>query len=94
MLNISVTHSLKLRLALIIGVLSLSTTLLLSHIVSSYSKHQVQSDRGSLIREVAVQMANRLSQDMNSRAQEILFLTSLNPIRDIATALAQKQALF
>lgn len=94
MFSTPITHSLKLRLVVIIGVLALGTTLLLSNIVSGYSKQQIQFDKGSLIREVAVQMANRLSQDMNTRAQEILFLTELQQIKDPVTPLGQKQALF
>ncbi len=94
MFGIPIKHSLKLRLVVIIGVMALGTTLLLSNIVSGYSKRQIQSDKGSLILEVAVQMANRLSQDMNTRAQEIRFLTELNLIKNPATPLGQKQALF
>ncbi|MDD2899139.1 MAG: EAL domain-containing protein, partial [Desulfuromonadaceae bacterium] len=90
----AIRHSLKLRLTVIIGALALFTTLMLSNLVGRYARQQIESDKGSLLREVAVQMANRLNQDMNSRAQEIQFLAALQQMRNSSTPPIEKQRLF
>ena len=73
--------SLRLRLVLFIATFSIISTLLLSHFVSRYSSNQIIHDQGLLLKEVALSMANRLGQDMNTRSAEIEFLAQMDLIR-------------
>jgi diguanylate cyclase (GGDEF)-like protein/PAS domain S-box-containing protein len=86
--------SLKLRLTLFICTFTILSTILLSHFVSLYSSEQIIKDQGLLLKEVALSMANRLGQDMNTRSAEIEFLTHMDLIRNQSVPLEQKLKIF
>jgi diguanylate cyclase (GGDEF)-like protein/PAS domain S-box-containing protein len=77
-----------------IGGLALLSTLALSQIASHLSRIQIEKDQSALLMGTANQMVSRLSQDMSNRADEILFLTHLDQVRDPNVAPEQKQTLF
>ncbi|MCU7836668.1 MAG: EAL domain-containing protein [gamma proteobacterium symbiont of Taylorina sp.] len=86
--------SLKLRLTFFICTFTILSTILLSHFVSQYSSEQIIKDQGLLLKEVALSMANRLGQDMNTRSAEIEFLAHMELIRNPSTPLEQKLKIF
>lgn len=87
-------HSLKTRLVLLIGAVALFSTLGLSQIAAHFGRQQIERDQSTLLNEMANRMVSRLSQDMSTRADEILLLTTLNPIRAPEVPLANKRRLF
>lgn len=87
-------YSLKFRLTIIIGLITVISTALVGHLASRYSQEQIQTDQSALLQEVVNNMASRLGQDMNTRAGEILFLTRMDMIRDPDVSLAKKRRIF
>lgn len=88
------TSSLKFRLALTIGLLALLSALGLSNVASQFSRTQLVKDQRTLLETVAQSMVSRLAQDMNSRGNEISFLSALDDIRDPRISSEKKRALF
>lgn len=87
-------YSLKFRLILIIGCITVTSMALVGQMASRYSREQIQLDQGALLQEVVNNMASRLGQDMNTRAGEIRFLTQMEAIRDPAVPLEKKRHIF
>lgn len=85
--------SLKWRLVISIGVLAIFSSLMLSQVASQLSRSQIESDQDHLLQNIAVRMAAQLSQDMSTRANEILFMTNLERIRDPNIPVEKKRAI-
>lgn len=85
--------SLKWRLVISIGVLAIFSALMLSQMASQLSRSQIESDQDHLLQNIAVRMAAQLSQDMSTRANEILFMTNLERIRDPNIPVEKKRAI-
>ncbi len=86
-------HSLKLRLVALISGAALAGSFALGGLISRVVEHQLERDKGQLLQQVATQMAGRLAIDLNTRAQEILFLAHLDPIRDTQRPIEAKRHL-
>ena len=87
-------YTLKFRLILIIGVITILTTVIDSNLSSRFSREQIRIDQNTLLQEVVNNMASRLGQDMHTRAGEIQLLTRMDAIRDPQGALAAKRKIF
>ena len=86
--------SLKFRLAVSIGLLAIISSLVLSQLASQLSRAQIEKDQSALLRNIAVRMSTQLSHDMSTRANEILFLSNQDRIRDPDFPLSGKRAIF
>jgi diguanylate cyclase (GGDEF)-like protein/PAS domain S-box-containing protein len=87
-------RSLKLRLALGIGLLALLSSAFISQLASQLSRAQIESDQEALLQTVARGMTKQLAQDMSTRAGEINFLANQDRIRDPAITPAKKREIF
>lgn len=85
--------SLKFRLAVSLGALALVSALLLSQFASVAGRHQIERDQSALLQNMAVRMASQFGHDMTSRANEILFLTGHDRIRDAAFPNGRKREI-
>jgi PAS domain S-box-containing protein len=90
----SVRSSLKLRLAISIGALALVSSMLMSQFASSLSREQIEHDQSALLQNIVVRMNSQLAQDMSTRANEILFLTGIDRIRDPKISAELKRGAF
>ena len=90
----SARSSLKLRLAISIGALALVSSLLMSQFASSLSREQIEHDQSALLQNIVVRMNSQLAQDMSTRANEILFLTGIDRIRDPKVSAELKRDAF
>jgi diguanylate cyclase (GGDEF)-like protein/PAS domain S-box-containing protein len=86
--------SLKLRLALGIGGLALVSALLISQFASQLSRAQIEKDQKALLLNIAVRMTSQLAHDMSTRANELLFLTGHDRIRDRQFPSEKKREIF
>jgi diguanylate cyclase (GGDEF)-like protein/PAS domain S-box-containing protein len=86
--------SLKLRLALSIGGLALISALLISQFASQLSRAQIEKDQKALLLNIAVRMTTQLAHDMSTRANELLFLTGHDRIRDSRFPAEKKREIF
>lgn len=86
--------SLKLRLALSIGALALVSSLLVSQFASQLSRTQIETDQSALLQNIAMRMASQLAHDMSTRANEIIFLTGHDRIRDPKFPAEKKRGIF
>ncbi len=89
-----VFSSLKLRLVVTIGVAAIVTSLLQSHFASTTSRSQIAVDQDTLLQNAATRMASQLAHDINTRADEIVFLAGLNPVRNPKISNEEKRSLF
>jgi len=76
-----------------IGILAFAVTLALSQVVSRNAQRQIEGDKANLLSRLAQGMADRLDQDMRTRAQQILFLSRSSLMATRETPLEEKRAL-
>ena len=88
-----IRSSLKVRLAVSIGLLAMVASVLVSLFASQLSRTQIERDQSALLRNFAVRMSTRLTHDMSARASELLFLAAHDRIRDPAVSAERKQAI-
>lgn len=74
--------SLRLQLVVTIGSLALLSGVLFSAVASQLARQQIELDQSALLSHVAARLSARLSQDLNARAKEMLFLSRLDQVRD------------
>lgn len=86
--------SLKVRLAIALGVMALASALVLSQVASYASRAQIERDQSALLQNIAVRMTSQLAHDMSARANEIAFLAGQDQVRDPKYSLEAKQAMF
>jgi PAS domain S-box-containing protein len=86
-------NSLKFQLVVVIGMCALVSALLFSALASRLSREQIDRDQSSLLQHVAQRMATQLAQDMNARAQELIFLTQLDQLRQPRTSADTQQVI-
>lgn len=86
-------NSLKIQLVVVIGIAALVGSLLFGALASRLSRGQIEHDQGRLLQQVAQRMVTQLAQDMNSRAQELLFVSQLDQLRQDSTDTAIEQAI-
>lgn len=86
--------SLKWRLALTIGLLALLSALGISRYAAYASRQQISHDQQALLQNIAVRMSTQLAHDMSSRANEILFLTNHDRVRERALSPERKRLIF
>lgn len=86
-------RSLKLQLVLVIGLLAFASSLLFAALAGHLSREQIETDQSALLQQVATRMSTQLAQDLNVRAHELLFLTSLEQMLDPLSPLSAKQDL-
>jgi PAS domain S-box-containing protein len=86
-------NSLKFQLIVVIGMTALVSALLFSTLASRLSREQIDRDQSSLLQHVAKRMATQLAQDMNGRAQELIFITQLDQLRQTTVTVEAKQGI-
>lgn len=86
-------NSLKFQLVMVISMTALVSALLFSSLASRLSREQIDRDQSSLLLHVAQRMAAQLAQDMNDRAQELVFLTQLDQLRQTRFPVEAKQVI-
>jgi len=86
-------HKLKVKLSLIIAIITLMMAITINLLVGHYSRGQIEQDQTTLLEQVALTMMSRLQQDMSVRANEILFLSQREMLRDASISVTQKQKI-
>jgi diguanylate cyclase (GGDEF)-like protein/PAS domain S-box-containing protein len=86
--------SLKARLVISIGAMALISALLVSQFASHLSRSQIEKDQSALLQNIAVRMTSQLAHDMSTRANEILFLTGHDRVRDPKYPTERKREIF
>ncbi len=78
---------------MMIGGLALLGVLSLSQVAGHFSRSQIERDQGGLLKEVSLRMASRLSEDLNTRANQIAFAAKLEPIQSTTVPWEGKRSL-
>ncbi len=86
-------NSLRLKLVLLIGLLTMATTAGFAIFTSQLVKTQFEKDQFKLQRLLATRMASKMGLDMAARARELEFLASTDGLRDPTRSDAEKQAI-
>lgn len=88
MINFS---QLNVKLTLTIGSVVLVVVLIASELVNYYAREQIKSDQTMLLEQTVSNMMSRLSQDMATRANEIIFLSQREMLIDPNVPSIKKQ---